>query len=156
MTTELVVLFPYNANIEIVLDDLKRRGYTSNSAMTVPLHDPSESPPTIAAVGTGGRSNWDIGFVLGTIGMLLGSIYGFVWPGGPVLWALAGLIFSFGAGVGLDWLLRIRKIHRRRKRSGIVLWIRCDDAEAKRLQTWLADFGVDGIGVIGETSGLQG
>lgn len=146
---ELVALFPYNANIEIIMNDLQKRGYTPNSAMIVPLRDPVATPPNISAIGTGGSTNWDLAFVVGTIGMLLGSIYGFVFPGGPVLWALGALLFSFGAGACIDWLVRIRKHRQRRIRSALVLWIRCEESEGTRLKAWLAEFGAEGIGEIG-------
>ncbi|MFC0216516.1 hypothetical protein ACFFK0_29385 [Paenibacillus chartarius] len=147
---EIVAVLPYTVNVELLLYEARARGFTSDTLMTIPLRNPDDAPKTIGAVGRGGRTNWDLGFVLGTIGMLVGSIYGFALFGGPVLWALFGLVTSFAAGVWLDNRLQKRQFKRRETKPSVVIWIRCEEQQKEAVRQWLAGHGAEGYGWIGE------
>lgn len=145
---ELVAMFPYNANVELVLTELERFGLPKTGLMAIPLQGTAPYL-TIKAVGTGGGTNWDYGFILGTVGMLLGSIYGFILPGGPVLWAMGGLAGFFLIGIGLAALYRNRKVKRSREEPQVVIWIRCEERDAGRVKDMLVQHAATGIGEIG-------
>jgi hypothetical protein len=144
---ELVATFPYTANVELVLIELERFGIPRSGLMAIPLQG-TEPYLTLKAVGNAGGTNWDYGFVLGTVGMLLGSIYGFVLPGGPVLWAMGGLVGFFLIGVGITVAFRNRQIKRTRSEPQVVIWIRCEDRDTEQIRTMLIWHAAVGIGEV--------
>jgi hypothetical protein len=144
---ELVATFPYTANVELVLIELERFGIPRSGLMAIPLQG-TEPYLTLKAVGNAGGTNWDYGFVLGTVGMLLGSIYGFVLPGGPVLWAMGGLVGFFPIGVGITVAFRNRQIKRTRSEPQVVIWIRCEDRDTEQIRTMLIWHAAVGIGEV--------
>lgn len=67
--------------------------------------------------------------MLVTIIMLLGVIYGFVLPGGPIIWGLAGLLAGSGLGYAID--RRYNHKHDAAARSSsvkseVILMVRCE------------------------------
>jgi hypothetical protein len=144
---ELVATFPYTANVELVLTELERFGIPKTGLMAIPLQGTAPYL-TVKAVGNEGGTNWDYGFVLGTVGMLLGSIYGFVLPGGPVLWAMGGLVGFFLIGVGITVVFRNRQIRRNRNEPQVVIWIRCEDRDTEQIRNMLISHAAVGIGEV--------
>jgi hypothetical protein len=145
---DIVAVFPYSVNVELVLTELLRFGIARENLAAVPLRN-EEKPLTIEAVGTGGRTPFDIAFLIGTIGMMLGCIYGFVLPGGPIFWALGLLIVGFSVGFAVEFMIRNRQKKRDPARyPGIVLMIHCRAEQEQAVKQILQRHLAKGIGII--------
>ncbi len=71
----------------------------------------------------------DGALAMGTVGMVLGTIYGFILTWGPILWALIGLLAGSVLGFILDMMINKRRQEARRvqgKSTEVVLIINCD------------------------------
>jgi uncharacterized protein YqgC (DUF456 family) len=79
--------------------------------------------------------------MLGMIFMLIGTIYGFVFYLGPVLWGLFGLIFGIVIGFILDSFVKKFKRKKTIKKSitDVVLLIKCDLEKAEMVEEILSN-----------------
>lgn len=132
----VVAVFQHSVQLEMALAGLENAGVPRGNILALPL-DSSDSPPRPfdSMHRSDGVSLIDLAAVLGMIGMLLGAIYGFVLPWGPILCALTGLITGALAGYGIS-LLRMRSRRRRGQRQAadnpaeVVVIVRCEDWQA--------------------------
>ncbi|NPV91217.1 MAG: hypothetical protein HPY50_10655 [Firmicutes bacterium] len=102
----IVASFEYSANLELALTAIRQEGIPPEDILAVPLERRAGKRMKIDtlhrsdAVGT-----FDGAAVLGTICMLLGTIYGFSLAWGPVIWAFIGLLSGGLLGYLLDYLV---------------------------------------------------
>ncbi|MFC0211705.1 hypothetical protein ACFFK0_04420 [Paenibacillus chartarius] len=127
----LVVSFKYSFNLELAMSELKKYGYGEEKVLAIPMQPFHRSSTLTDMVSEDSASLFDIGLVLGTIGMLLGVIYGNLLTLGPVLWGLFGLLLGGGIGILIQIL-----IYQKKKRTWmlpahrqVILMIRLDEQD---------------------------
>jgi hypothetical protein len=104
-----------------------------------------------------GVSQIDGAFVLGAVFMELGTVYGYFWNWGPVLWALIGLGFGAVLGFLLDYYVgkilstgtqarKLKKHASGEKEPEVVLIIHCEEPQSQIVEEILWDHLSLGVG----------
>ncbi len=138
----VVATFQYSKKIEIVLAELEQLGLGRDLVLVLPLDKRTEREKLFDSMhSSDGVSFLELPSILGMIGMLLGSIYGFVLAWGPVIWALIGL--AAGAGLGFVIAGKVRKRTTVRRAEGnlaeVVVMVRCPPTSSEQVRRILWD-----------------
>lgn len=131
----VIATFERSVVLELAISELEQRGIERNRILAVPL-DKRETPGQVfdSIHGSDGLSMLDLAAVLGTVFMLLGAIYGYVLPWGPILCGLTGAIL----GVSLGLLIKYATVRGKLRRNGgyirpitseVVLMVACDESK---------------------------
>ncbi|OPX43889.1 hypothetical protein CLHUN_21300 [Ruminiclostridium hungatei] len=137
----IISTFEHSIFLEKAVTAIQMRGIAKEDILAVPLDKRAEQRKLFDSIHqSDGLSLMDLASILGTIFMLLGTIYGFLLKFGPVFWGMAGLIAGFSLGLAIK-LLILRKSSRRqdnKKVSEVVLIIDCvkDKAEMVADTLW--------------------
>ncbi|ATW26156.1 hypothetical protein [Candidatus Formimonas warabiya] len=92
--------FEYNLHLELAISELEKKGIHRDAIAAVIMDSRVEERKILDTIHRAdGISSFDAAALLGTFGMLLGAIYGFVLYWGPIIWGLIGLLS--GAILGL-------------------------------------------------------
>lgn len=147
----IAATFDHSSFVELAVTELEAKGIAKEQMLAIPI---AQKQKDVAILDTIHRSDGisiiDTASVFGTIGMVLGTIYGFVWAWGPVFWALIGLFGGVAVGLAVDYLLTKRKMtsQRRGKVSELILLISCDNTEANIVEQVLRDNAAFGVGTV--------
>ncbi|MCL6593647.1 MAG: hypothetical protein K6T31_06690 [Alicyclobacillus sp.] len=139
----LFAVFEHSLNVELLLGDLASRGLQQEHILAILLDEKRSCEVRLFDTlhRSDGYSVLDVPAVLGTVGMLLGTVYGFLLPWGPIVCASVGLMGFALAGLGLDLLLgRERRRRNRPSRSRapeVLLVIHCLAQQADAVEQLL-------------------
>jgi hypothetical protein len=134
----IVSTFEQSVKLETAISAIEMKGISKENILAVPLNRSSEERVLFDRMHySDSQSMFDLTMIFATIFSLLGLIYGFLLPWGPVIWALIGT--AFGAGVGiLIKLLVIRKTLKKTVRQpSVVLLVACGEKQAEMVQDTL-------------------
>jgi hypothetical protein len=95
----VVATFEQSIYLEMALTALEQKGIAKEDILAIPLGKravPRRMFDTIHRAD--GYSVFDAAAVLGTVFMLLGTVYGYVLKWGPIIWGLIGAIFGMLLG----------------------------------------------------------
>lgn len=142
--------FDQSIHIETALTELEQSGIAGKNILAVPL---DSFPQDLDQPGAAARAD-RFGFVddaaaLGTAGMVLGVIYGFVLSWGPIIWGLIGLLAGAAAGVGLHYLRNPRRFSPRpgeNSADGVILLVQCGPEMAAAVEKILWRSYARGVG----------
>lgn len=110
-TIQVIATFEHSPFVEIAIHDIETIGVPSKDIVALPLENLDSQTFIIDSLHrVDGRSVLDGAMVSGTIFMVLGTIYGFVWYWGPVIWGLIGLVGGFFLGLIIELVLHKKKI----------------------------------------------
>lgn len=130
--------FEHSSFLELAISDLEQKGITRDKILAVPMSRMGEERQLFDTLHRAdGDSLLDGAAISGTVFMLFGVMWGFLWKFGPILGGLAG--FSLGAlgGFTLDYLLS-KKIRAKDKvknlTTEVVLIINCRQEEVKMVE----------------------
>lgn len=123
--------------LEMAMTVLEQRGIAKQQIMAIPLERKMQYMAVFDTMHQAdGISNLDGAAVLGTILMVLGTIYGFIWAWGPIIWGLIGLLV--GGAVGVVIKVMLNKRHRTQSELGkateVVLLINCAEHQAEMVE----------------------
>ncbi|WP_181884496.1 SLC41A family transporter [Neobacillus piezotolerans] len=138
--------FQHSAFLELALSDLEQNGISKENIFVAPLGENSPDFPELKNTHTEASSKYELAFILGCVFMLLGSIYGFIWSWGPIIWALIGLVFGAILGLVLSFIFLRRKWFRNRTQTEVVLIIECDKNQSELVERVL--WGHKALGVM--------
>lgn len=110
-TLQIIATFEHSPFVEMAIHDMESIGIQSKDIVALPLENIESDTYIIDSLHrVDGRSVLDGAMVSGTIFMLLGTIYGFIWYWGPVLWGLIGLVGGFFLGLIIELALQKNKV----------------------------------------------
>jgi len=110
-TLQIIATFEHSPFVEMVIHDIEKMGIPSQNIVALPLENLDSQTHIIDSIHrVDGRSVLDGAMMGGTIFMILGTIYGFVWHWGPVIWGLIGLVGGFLLGLITELALNKKKI----------------------------------------------
>lgn len=136
----IVSSFEYSANLEEAITAIQMKGVPKADILAVPLDKRSENRMLFDTThASDSLSMMDLPIVLGTMLTLLGAIYGFVLPLGPILCGLAGMAAGFGLGFAIK-LFTTKKYKSRKKdlkASEVMLIIACKENQMDMVQETL-------------------
>lgn len=133
----LMSTFQHHLQFEQAIQSLEELGISKSHIKTVFLDKRNKSVYFIDTLTmSDGHSLLDLSFIFGTVCMLLGGIYGFLWLS-PILLGLFGLIFgfAFGFSIKLVYLKIYRsmsiKLFSKTKEPEILLILMCPETQIK-------------------------
>jgi hypothetical protein len=109
------------------------KGIDKEDILAVPMDTRGEERKLFDSIHqSDGLSLLDLPFILGSLFMLFGGIYGFILTWGPILWGLIGLALGLGLGFAIK-LFIVKKFSSGRmnknKASEVVLIIQCKEPQ---------------------------
>ncbi|SDL89440.1 hypothetical protein SAMN04488502_1011114 [Dendrosporobacter quercicolus] len=147
----IAATFNHSSFVELAITELEAKGIAKEKMLAIPLAQKQKNFAILDTIyRSDGVSIIDTASVFGTIGMVLGTIYGFVWSWGPIIWALIGLFGGAAVGLAGDYLLTGRKMTRQRrdKVSELVLLVSCVNGEANMVEQVLRNNTAFGVGTV--------
>lgn len=136
----IVSTFEHSNDLESAITAIQMKGIAKEDILAVPLDKRGESKMLFDTThASDGLSLLDLPVVLGTILTLLGSIYGFVLPWGPILCGAIGFFVGFGIGLLVKIVTMKKYNHRQKdkKASEVVLLIACSEGQMETVQEML-------------------
>ncbi|MBB6693786.1 hypothetical protein H7B90_20520 [Cohnella xylanilytica] len=149
----VISTFEHSSQLELAILSLEQDGIERGSIAAVPMEPVTERPPIPEAIHRmDGSKFFDIGALLSTVFSVLGASIGFRLRWGPIIWGIIGVAAGVAAAFVL-WRLAGGKSSRpgggSRPVSEVVLIVRCDESEAKRVIGILKKFSAGRIGKLG-------
>lgn len=139
-TMYIVSSFEHSVNLEAAITAIQMLGVAKEDILAVPLDKMNEQRKLFDTTRTSDSlSSLDIPMVLAAIFCLMGAIYGFILPMGPVLLGIAGMFAGFGLGL-LIKMFTSKKYGDRQKdkmASEVMLLIACKKEQMELLQETL-------------------
>lgn len=139
----VISTFKQSNFLELAITELEQKGLAKSNIFAVPMDKKAAQRKIFDTIyHADGISLFDGAAAMGTVFMTLGTIYGYIWKGGPILWGLIGLAFGASLGFVLDFF--IGKKRRNKGNSGdkgaeVVLLINCDDNQVQMVEQILWD-----------------
>jgi hypothetical protein len=96
----VVASFKLNKNLDSAIAELEHFGIDRNNILALPLVTMAEREMIVPKQ----KVLFETAPILGTIFMLLGTIYGFILQLGPILFGLFGLLFGMLTGGTIDFV----------------------------------------------------
>lgn len=127
-----IASFEYSVFLELVLTELEKNGVTKENIQAFPLDKRLEHGKLFDTIHqSDGISLFDLAAILAMIFMLLGCIYGYILPLGPVIWALIGLVFGALLGFAIKYIRYKKKYaykikQKKEQASEVILIIKVD------------------------------
>ncbi|MCA0756874.1 hypothetical protein KP806_17590 [Paenibacillus sp. N4] len=122
----LISTFQHSAYLELALSDLEQEGIPKDHIFIATLDKHSSKSSDIERVHKESASRYELAFILATIFMLLGSIYGFIWTWGPIIWGLIGIILGAILGLVITVLHRKNKWFIKEAPMDVVVIVECE------------------------------
>lgn len=149
----VVAAFQHSIPLETALAGLENAGVPRKDILALPLDRRDDAVHLFDTMHhSDGESLIELAAILGMIGMLLGSIYGFVLAWGPILCALCGLVGGALIGYGIS-ALRLRNNRKRNQReqahnlTEVVVLVRCADWQVDTVKQTLWQGNALGVAV---------
>ena len=149
----VVSTFDHSLHLELAITKLEQEGINKENILAAPLDRREEKKKIFDTIHySDGLSLFDGALALGTVFMVLGTIYGFVWTWGPIIWGLIVLLVGTGSGLILD--LFINKQKSSAKKTGdyfseVVIIIKCSEDQAPMVKDILWDHNSLGVSIVG-------
>lgn len=139
----IVATFEYSTEVELAISGLEQKGIKNQQMQAIVLNQRAQEKKIFDTINhADGLGTIDAALGWGTVFMLLGTIYGYIWPGGPIIWGLVGLIAGVVLGFGIDfhWGKARRKNGRRTSPiPEVCLIINCDETQKQTVEDLLWD-----------------
>ncbi|SDZ41399.1 hypothetical protein SAMN05421736_11233 [Evansella caseinilytica] len=137
----VVASFQFSDGLETAVAELENSGVEKREILVIPLDKRTENPNMFDTIySSDGKSLVDFAAVLGCIFMLLGGVYGFLLPVGPIFGALIGLVGGFSSGFACDYFYTKRK-HRallhKTNLTEVFLLVQCTQEQEEKIKTIL-------------------
>lgn len=148
----VVASFKQAMFLELAVTALEQAGIRQDHILAVPLDKRMENRKLFDTIHRAdGNSLFDVPAVLGSVGMLLGTIYGYVLEWGPILWGLIGLVAGAFLGFGGKLLFVRWKTGawvRRDDSAEVFLMVHCSPEQTQMVESVLRDNTALGLGKV--------
>jgi hypothetical protein len=151
---QILATFEFSTLLEIAISELEEKGISDIYA--VPLDLRKKEPRLLDNIHRAdGLSFIDKGMIFAFLLSTIGASKGFVWPGGPIIWGIAGAFIGFAIGVALSWILYLVKRDKHQlqikkgKRGEVILIVTCEDNQVSVVEDILWDHKALGMAITG-------
>lgn len=147
----VIASFSSSIYIELVLKELELKGIDREHIFVIPLTEKHKEYRNIDIIRGKGINLFEVTIAFATAFMVLGTIYGFIWQGGPIIWGLIGLFTGAAIGFIIDVLLhKGRIIFKLRSGTGgeVLLSISCKKDDVEHIKNILFDHFTLGLSVL--------
>ncbi|GEO25483.1 hypothetical protein AAC03nite_12680 [Alicyclobacillus acidoterrestris] len=125
--------FRHSMYLEMAIIELEQRGIEQQNILVIPLDNQYTKSHDIVLTHRGDPIGIQFGFIFGTVFMLLGVIYGFVFKWGPVLWGMIGILTGGVLGYWLDLFL-IKRNQNTIGLSEVILIVDCHQSMSSEVE----------------------
>lgn len=134
--------FEHSIKLELAISELEQKGICPKQICAIPMNSPQKNMKLFDTIHRAdGLSMFDLPTIFGTIAMLFGVMWGFMWTWGPIIWGLLGLIAGGTLGFACKYLF-YRMNEKKKPKAGIVtevmLLVGCQKSEAEMVERVLA------------------
>lgn len=134
--------FDHSIKLEVAISELEQKGITSANICAIPMNSPQKHMKMFDTIHRAdGMSMFDLPTVFGTIAMLFGVMWGFMWTWGPIIWGLLGLFGGGAIGFAFKYLyyrLYAQNQPKAGKVTEVVLIVACQKNEAEMVEQVLS------------------
>lgn len=149
----VICTFDHSLHLELAITKLEQEGIKKDNILAAPLERRKEEKKIFDTIHhSDGISLFDGALTLGTVFMVLGTIYGFIWTWGPIIWGLIGLFVGTGSGLMLDLLFNKQKSSAKKigdNFSEVVIIIKCSEDQASMVKQVLWEHNSLGVSLVG-------
>jgi len=144
----VVASFEQSNFLELAITDLEQKGIKNNRICAIPLNKMMKERMLFDSLHRAdGQSMFDLPSILATIFMLFGTMWGFLWTWGPIIWGLLFLFAGFTLGFGIKYLIYKKSLGKSFQcNTEVVLIINCQPDEVETVETILFNHLAIGIG----------
>lgn len=148
----VICTFSHSLYLELALKELEEKGISKQDIFSFPLTEKASMKDNIKAVYGDGMNLFDGTFVSAMVFMLLGTIYGFIWTGGPIIWAIIGMLGGGALGLIIDLKLQKQKIKNNKKRgnvSEVIVVVYCQEDQVQKVKDIVLNHFSSGVSIVG-------
>lgn len=143
--------FEHSIKLELAISELEQKGIAPDRICAIPMTAPHKDLRMFDSIHQAdGMSTFDLPTILGTICMLFGVMWGFMWTWGPILWGLIALFLGGALGFVIKFVYYRLYQKKRNQNPGklteVVVIVNCQKAEAEMVERVLAGHLALGIG----------
>jgi hypothetical protein len=126
-STKIIATFDHSLFVEMVIHDIEKLGVPAQNIVALPVENLDSQTHIIDTIHrVDGGSVLDGAMMSATIFSVLGTIYGFVWHWGPIIWGLLGLVGGFLLGLIIEVVINKKKLNVVAKRkSEVIIEVTC-------------------------------
>lgn len=146
----VVASFQHSLHLELAITDLEQKGIEQRRVCAIPIKTMKPERQLFDNIHrSDGESMFDVPAIAGTIIMLFGVLWGFMWKWGPVIWGLIGLIIGVVGGFAFKYFLYLRKQKNiiRGKVTEVFVVVDCKPEEVKVVEEVFCRHSALGVGV---------
>lgn len=135
----IVSTFEHDIRLETAITAIEMQGIPKADILAVSMDKKNEDRVLFDRIHySDGVSMLDLPVIMATVFSLFGFIYGFILHWGPVIWAIIGTAFGFGAGLLIKlYTTRKQKERKMAEAPGVVLLIACKESQMDMVQETL-------------------
>lgn len=144
--------FNHSIYVELVITALIEEGIPKHKIMGISLENKKKEPQLLDTIHhSDGYSLFDTGAACAAALAVIGSSYGFVLKGGPIIWGCTGAIVGFLIGFTLDIVRKKQKKLQKAKMkiSEVIILVDCSKEEAGIVETILWNHYALGVAKVG-------
>lgn len=142
--------FEHHTLLELAISELEQKGIAKQNICCIPINAPQKERALFDTIHRAdGLSMFDLACALGTVFMLFGVIWGFMWQWGPIAWGLIGMLFGGALGLAFKYFyyrLYANKQPAIGKNTELVMIVSCCNSKAEMVERILAGHNALGIG----------
>ena len=129
-STKIIATFDHSLFVEMVIHDIEKLGVPAQNIVALPVVNLDSQTHIIDTIHrVDGGSVLDGAMMSATIFSVLGTIYGFIWHWGPIIWGLLGLVGGFLLGLIIEVVINKKKLNTVAKRkSEVIIEVTCSAA----------------------------
>ena len=138
----IIATFEHSVLLELAISDIEAGGIAKRNIFAAPLEAKQQQAHILDTIRRAdGISQIDGALLAGAFSSVIFTVWGFILPGGPLLWGLLGLFLGGGVGLAID-TFHTKKNRRKQGPSNpgeVVLIVKCEDCQAAFVEQVLTD-----------------
>ena len=134
--------------VELAITAVQLKGIAKDNILGVSMDKKGENRKLFDSIhSSDGLSLMDLPMLLSTVFCLLGSIYGFLFIWGPVIWGIIGMVFGFILGLIIKLMITKKFDNRQKdqKSTEVVIIIECNETQVEMVKDLLWDHHALGV-----------
>lgn len=146
----VVASFEHSLQLELAVTELEQKGIEQTRICAIPIKTMKTEKQLFDNIHrSDGESMFDLPTILGTILMVFGVLWGFMWKWGPIIWGLIGLFAGMAIGLAFKYIIYIRNNKNviSGKVTEVFVVVDCKPDEVKIVEEVFGRYSVIGIGI---------
>jgi len=126
-TVQIIATFEHSPFVEMAIHELEKLGVPPHQVVAMPVENLVADTNIIDSIHrVDGRSILDGAMMSASIFSVLGTIYGFVWYLGPIIWGLIGMVGGFLLGLAIEILFNKGKLRlTSHRKTEVIMKVTC-------------------------------